>query len=83
MTYRYTLIPVDPVMPSDGQSVPRLTITTEERVAVGDVVPASPGTWTVERIGAAGATQWASEAVGRDDPRTVTPPIRLYCRVEL
>ena len=83
MTYRYTLVPVRPVTLGRGQTLAELAITTEERVAVGDVVPASPGTWTVERVGAAGTTQWASEAVRRDDPRTVTLPIRLYCRVEL
>lgn len=83
MRYRYTLIPVGPVTHVGGEPVAELTISTDKRFAIGDVVPASPGTWTVERIGAAGTTQWASEAVGRVDPHTVTFPVPLYCRVEL
>ena len=83
MTYPYRLIPVGPVTHIGGEPVSELTISTDEPVAVGDVVPASPGTWIVERVGAAGTTQWASEAVSRQDPRTIMPPVRLYCRVEL
>jgi hypothetical protein len=83
VTYRYTLIPVGPVIHVGGEPVAELTITTEECFAVGDVVPAAPGKWIVERVGAAGVTQWASEAASRDDPRTVAPSVRLYCRVEL
>lgn len=83
MTYRYTLVPVGPLREVGGERLSESTITTEDRVEVGDVVPASPGTWIVERVGAAATTQWASEAVSRADPHTVTPPVRLYCRVVL
>ena len=82
MTYSYTPIPVGSVTHVGGEPIVELTISTDERLAVGDVVAASSGTWIVERVGAAGSTQWASEAVSRDDPRTVTPPVRLYGRVE-
>ena len=83
MLYRYTLIPVGPVTHIGGEPVAELTISTDRCFAIGDVVPASPGTWTVERVGTAGTTQWASEAVGRVEPQTVTLPVPVYCRVEV
>lgn len=81
MPFLYKLVPID-VTELDTAAVREMTISTVERVAVGDVVPASPGIWTVERIGNAGTTQWASEAVDRMDPRTVASPVTLYCRVD-
>lgn len=79
MRYHYVLIPI---IRAGGEMLADVTISTEERLAVGDVVPASPGTWIVERVGTAGTTQWASEAIQRDDPRTITAPVPLHCRVE-
>jgi hypothetical protein len=80
--YRYRLIPIGPVTHIGGEAVAELTLSSDERFATGDTVPVSPGIWTVERIGDAGTTHWASESVSREDPRTETSPLRLYCRVE-
>lgn len=79
--YQYTVVPVGPVSEISGEPVKEQTLVSEDRWEVGDVVPASPGTWTVERVAAAGTTQWASEAVGRVNPQTVTSHT-LYCRVD-
>jgi hypothetical protein len=81
--YHYRLIPIGPVTQIGGEAVVELTLSSDERFVAGDIVPASPGTWTVERIGEAGTTHWASESVSRVDPHTVTPPVPLYCRVEV
>lgn len=81
--YRYRLIPIGPVTQIGGEAVVELTLSSDERFAAGDTVPASPGKWTVERIGDPGTTHWASESVSRVDPRTETSPLPLYCRVEL
>ena len=79
--YHYWLVPIDPATQVDGELVVEQTISSDTEYKVGDVVPASPGTWTVERIGYGGSTAWASEAVGRNDPQTETS-LTLYCRVE-
>jgi len=82
VAYRYKLVPNPPVDDSDGAPVGEQTLLSDHELVVGDVVPVSPGTWTVERVGASGTTEWASEAEGRDDPQT-TNPVTLYCRVDL
>ena len=79
--YRYKLVPLGPVDEIAGAPVEEQTLLSDHELTVGEVVPVSPGTWTVERVGAAGTTEWASEAVGRDDPQT-TSPVTLYCRVD-
>jgi hypothetical protein len=81
--YRYRLIPIGPVTHIGGETVAELMLSSDERFATGDTVPASPGTWTVERVGDAGTTHWASESVSRVEPRTVTSALPLYCRVEV
>jgi hypothetical protein len=78
--YRYWLVPIDPTTQIDGELVGEQTISSDQQYDVGDVVPASPGTWTVERVGYGGSTAWASEAVGRSDPQT-EKSLTLYCRV--
>ena len=80
--YRYKLVPVGSVDEIGGAPVEEQTLLSDQELTVGDVVPVSPGTWTVERVGVPGTTEWASEAVGRDDPQT-TSPVTLYCRVDL
>lgn len=82
MAYRYKLVPIRPVDEIADSSVEEQTLLSDHELEVGDVVPVSPGTWTVERVGVPGTTEWASEAVGRDDPQT-TSPVTLYCRVDL
>jgi hypothetical protein len=79
--YRYWLVPIDPETQINGELVVEQTIASDGKYNVGDVVPASPGTWTVERIGYGGSTAWASEAIGRDDPQTETS-LTLYCRID-
>jgi len=79
--YRYWLVPTDPSAKIGGKLVVEQTISSDEEYHVGDVVPASPGTWTVERVGYGGSTAWASEAVGRADPQT-EKSLTLYCRVD-
>jgi hypothetical protein len=76
--YIYKIVPLsEPGI----EAVEAQTLVSEDEFAVGDVLPVAPGTWTVERVGSAGLTQWASEAVGRVDPQTMRS-LTLYCRVD-
>jgi hypothetical protein len=79
--YRYWLVPIDPSTQINGELVVEQTISSDKEYKVGDVAPASPGRWTIERIGYGGSTAWASEAVGREDPKTEKTRT-LYCRID-
>jgi hypothetical protein len=80
-SYLYKVIPTGSIFEIGGQAVEEQTLVSEDELTVGDVVPLAPGIWVVERVGAAGTTRWASEAVSRVDPQTLSP-LTLYCRVE-
>jgi|SRR5579884_2297337 len=80
-SYLYKAIPVGPNLEIGGEALEEQTLVSEGELTVGDVLPLAPGTWVVERVGDAGTTLWASEAVGRVDPRTQNSRT-LYCRVE-
>jgi len=78
--YRYWLVPINPEFRIEDAPSVEQTISSREKYQVGDVVPASPGTWTVERIDYGGSTAWASEAIDRVAPQT-EQSLTLYCRV--
>jgi hypothetical protein len=80
-SYLYKVIPTGPIFEIGGKAVEEQTLVSEDELTVGDVVPLAPGTWVVERVGAAETTRWASEAVGRVDPQTLSS-LTLYCRVD-
>jgi len=80
-SHLYRVIPVGPIFEIGGVALEEQTLVSEGELTVGDVLPLAPGTWVVERVGDAGTTRWASEAVGRIDPQTQSLRT-LYCRVD-
>jgi hypothetical protein len=81
MEYVYKLVPVSGLEQVGDELVVEQTISSSKQYAIGDVVPGWPGRWTVQAVGDASTTRWASEAVGRIDPESISP-ITLSCRVD-